>query len=62
MCAFVRILQVYKPEGDKIQDTENLEEWERNSTLVTPLFSDDTLGSLHWSIFHLAKACQIKIC
>jgi hypothetical protein len=61
LCAFVRILQVYKAERDKIQDIENLEEWEGNSTLVTPQLSDGSLGSPHCFISHLAKAWQIKI-
>jgi len=39
LCAFGRILQVYKAEMDKIADSENVEEWEHNSTLVNPQFS-----------------------
>jgi len=61
LCAFGRILQLYKAERDKIQDIEHLERWERNSTLVTPQFCDGFLDSLYRSIFHLAKPCQIKI-
>jgi len=55
--AFGRILQAYNAARDKVQDIENIEEWEHSFAVVTAQFSDVSLVLLHWLIFHLAKAC-----